>query len=170
MNNTQEYGFTVKESMTTPTKPGKQPRVVFIIEGITNGYEEAFRNVGGRKFRGQWSFWSDPTDDILSEIALTGKVSFADQQEAKAGRAEARSERYAEYAENAEKRSDTAYNTLKGIQSFIPFGQPILVGHHSEGKHRRAIKRMDNLMGKSVKEGEKAEYFRDKAGISKEAA
>lgn len=30
----------------------------------------------------------------------------------------------------------------KEIASFIPFGQPILVGHHSEGRHRADLKRI----------------------------
>src|SRR5690606_21051662 len=32
----------------------------------------------------------------------------------------------------------------------IPFGQPILVGHHSEGRHRRAIERMHRLTAKAL--------------------
>lgn len=32
----------------------------------------------------------------------------------------------------------------------IPMGQPILVGHHSEGRHRRTLERSQNAMFKSV--------------------
>ncbi|WP_132290495.1 DUF3560 domain-containing protein [Kribbella sp. VKM Ac-2568] len=32
------------------------------------------------------------------------------------------------------------------ISDHIPLGQPILVGHHSERRHRRDIERMDRLM------------------------
>ena len=45
----------------------------------------------------------------------------------------------------------------------IPFGQPILVGHHSERRHRNAIKRMDNQMRKAIEDGEKADYYLNKA-------
>lgn len=42
------------------------------------------------------------------------------------------------------------------------FGQPILVGHHSEAKHRRDIKKMENAMEKSVGESNKADYYDSK--------
>lgn len=45
----------------------------------------------------------------------------------------------------------------------IPLGQPILVGHHSEKRHRRAIEKADNAMRKSVEETEKAEAYNRRA-------
>lgn len=78
---------------------------------------------------------------------------------------EARRARYEEMAEKAEARSNSAYKRadLREEASGIPLGQPILVGHHSEGRHRAAIKRADNAMRKSVEESKKAAYYRDKA-------
>ena len=37
-----------------------------------------------------------------------------------------------------------------GIGRGIPFGQPILVGHHSERRHRNAIEKMHNATRKSI--------------------
>ena len=49
----------------------------------------------------------------------------------------------------------------------IPFGQPIL-GHHSEGRHRRALARSDNAMRRSIEHDKKADYYRNKAaGVGK---
>ena len=45
----------------------------------------------------------------------------------------------------------------------IPPGQPILVGHHSETKHRRALERSWNALGKSVELEQKANYYEAKA-------
>jgi len=45
----------------------------------------------------------------------------------------------------------------------IPFGQPILVGHHLERKHRNAIKKMDNQIRKALDDGDKADYYFNKA-------
>jgi hypothetical protein len=45
----------------------------------------------------------------------------------------------------------------------IPFGQPILVGHHSERKHRNAIKKMDNQIKKALDDGNKSKYYLEKA-------
>src|SRR3990167_587842 len=40
----------------------------------------------------------------------------------------------------------------------IPFGQPILVGHHSEGRHRRALSRLDAHMSKACESTKMAEH------------
>jgi hypothetical protein len=45
----------------------------------------------------------------------------------------------------------------------IPFGQPILVGHHSERRHRNAIKKMDNKINKALDDGNKSDYYLAKA-------
>lgn len=78
---------------------------------------------------------------------------------------EARRQRYEELAEKAEARANAAYKRadLREEASGIPFGQPILVGHHSERRHRKAIERADNAMRKSIEESNKADYYRDKA-------
>lgn len=44
-----------------------------------------------------------------------------------------------------ERRGQAAHDAVDGI----PFGQPILVGHHSESKHRNALKRQDQNMRKA---------------------
>lgn len=41
-------------------------------------------------------------------------------------------------------------------------GQPIILGHHSETRHRRDIKRMDSNIKNAIKEDEKAEYYETK--------
>lgn len=76
---------------------------------------------------------------------------------------EARVERFLQYAENAEKRATAAYNASCAAVENIPLGQPILVGHHSEKKHRRALERSNSAMSRSVHESEKAAYYRKKA-------
>ena len=63
-----------------------------------------------------------------------------------------------ELAAKAEKESEQRFNVAQQIGSFIPFGQPILVGHHSEGRHRRDLNRIDTNMKKSIEADEKAKY------------
>ena len=46
---------------------------------------------------------------------------------------------------------------LREEASGIPFGQPILVGHHSEGRHRRALARADAAMRRSIEAAEHAQ-------------
>lgn len=78
-------------------------------------------------------------------------------------RQEARAERYREYAENAAKRATAAFNASNDAVANIPLGQPILVGHHSEKAHRRALERSNGAMMRSVHESEKAAYYARKA-------
>lgn len=78
-------------------------------------------------------------------------------------RARAKAERYEELADKAYERSNAAFERSNAAVKDIPFGQPILVGHHSEGKHRAALKRSDQAMRKSVDEMHKAEAHESKA-------
>lgn len=84
--------------------------------------------------------------------------SYETKQEARRARLEAAAERAEERAARAYDRAD-----LREEKSGIPLGQPILVGHHSEGRHRRAIARADNAMRKSVEESKRADELRSKA-------
>ena len=78
-------------------------------------------------------------------------------------RARAKAERYEGWADAARQRSEEAFEKSQKAVEGIPFGQPILVGHYSEGMHRAAIRRSDQAMGKSVEESNKAEAHESKA-------
>jgi hypothetical protein len=77
-----------------------------------------------------------------------------------------RAERYTELADKAKERSTAAYERSSTLSGMIPFGQPVLVGHHSEGRHRRDIERIHAAMDRSVEESKKAEYYTDKASAA----
>jgi hypothetical protein len=49
------------------------------------------------------------------------------------------------------------YKAARAAVEHIPMGQPILVGHHSEGRHRRDLARSDNAMRKSCEASREAE-------------
>jgi hypothetical protein len=78
-------------------------------------------------------------------------------------RAKAKAERYSNWAASAEKKSDAAYKVSHSITENIPMGQPILIGHHSEGRHRRDLEKSWNAMGKSVELSNKAEAHESKS-------
>ena len=63
-------------------------------------------------------------------------------------RLERKLEKRQEWAEKAEARSTARYKAARAAVENIPFGQPILVGHHSERRHRAAIARSDANMSK----------------------
>lgn len=78
-------------------------------------------------------------------------------------RVEARRERLEAKANKAAAQSQSALNQGHRMFSAIPFGQPILVGHHSEGRDRRYRERAGNKMRQGFALMDRAEYFRRKA-------
>lgn len=69
---------------------------------------------------------------------------------------EARRERLERAADRARDESTHAHERARDAVAGIPFGQPILVGHHSEKRHRRALERHDNAMRKACELSDKA--------------
>lgn len=78
-------------------------------------------------------------------------------------RMERRAERRREWAAGREARSEAAFNRARVVADGIPLGQPILVGHHSEGRHRRDIERIDSGMRQGCESAKMAELHRSKA-------
>jgi hypothetical protein len=71
----------------------------------------------------------------------------------------ARKARLLERAKKLREQSDAAYQRSHRYVENIPFGQPILVGHHSEGRHRSALSRSHRAMDESIKLDKKANYY-----------
>jgi hypothetical protein len=82
--------------------------------------------------------------------------TYEEKKAARIERMEARADRARQEAEN---RSNAAHAAVADI----PFGQPVLVGHHSEKRHRAAIAKMERNMDKFCEALKKAEYWEDKA-------
>lgn len=81
-----------------------------------------------------------------------------------------KAERLREWAAKREQKADSAYNRAHAIADMIPLGQPILVGHHSEGRARRDRDRIDSGMRASIEHGQKAGTFRSRADSIEAAA
>jgi hypothetical protein len=89
--------------------------------------------------------------------------SFAEAEQERYERAEARAEYHEEHAGKAAAASDAAWQAEHGILDVIPMGQPILVGHHSERRHRRDLDRAEALRRRGMAESERSEYHADRA-------
>lgn len=76
---------------------------------------------------------------------------------------EARRARLEERATKASAASGAAFDASRRATAGIEMGQPILVGHHSERRHRAALERSDNAMRRSCQEQKKAEHYARKA-------
>lgn len=72
---------------------------------------------------------------------------------------ENRAEAYERLANKHKKLSAERYNQASKISDMIPFGQPILVGHHSERRHRRDAEKINSNMRKSVEHQKTADYY-----------
>ena len=83
-----------------------------------------------------------------------------------AERAEDRAERFSEYSANREKEGDAARAAASRIADGIPFGQPILVGHHSERRARKDAQRIENGFRKSLALWETADYWKGRAAAA----
>ena len=66
-------------------------------------------------------------------------------------RQEAKAKRLHEWAGKREAKAATAYDAARTLGDSIPFGQPILVGHHSE---KRARRDQDRIVGAMRRGGE----------------
>lgn len=120
--------------------------------------------------------------------SITRADGFNHQEHAKA-----KADKWRGWAEGHRANSDAAFKASHNAVEGIPFGQPILVGHYSERKHRAAIERSARAMDRCVEEERKAkdqeykaeywdrmaskidlsmpesvEYFRHKLGEAKE--
>lgn len=76
---------------------------------------------------------------------------------------EARYNRLVDAARRAEKESQAALNTAHSMAEFIPLGQPILIGHHSEKRDRNYRERIHNKYRKGFDLAKQAEEYRSRA-------
>lgn len=78
-------------------------------------------------------------------------------------RLESKLAKRAEWAGKAEQRADASFDRVHKLADSIPLGQPILVGHHSEGHARRDAERITSGMSKGCAEAKLADHHRSKA-------
>jgi hypothetical protein len=76
---------------------------------------------------------------------------------------EAKRRRYLEQADKARKEYQDRHSRAEAMASVIPFGQPVLVGHHSEQRDRNYRERIHQTFGKAFQALGKAEHYENKA-------
>jgi hypothetical protein len=85
-------------------------------------------------------------------------------------RRQAKAERLRGWADKREAKAESAQRGADQISDMIPPGQPILVGHHSEGRHRRDLERMHSRQQAAWDNSSKASEFRNRADNIEAAA
>lgn len=142
----------------------------------------------GFRWSGRERFWYQPhsrdrhadrarIDRLAGELRGAGlvvDVEIDDTRRSTATREEARSDRLAERQERLEDRADreeaqahAQHERFDRIAGMIPMGQPVLVGHHSEKRHRRDLARMDTALQRSAEASRAAKEHQRRAEASR---
>ncbi|MEV6565892.1 ParB/RepB/Spo0J family partition protein [Streptomyces kronopolitis] len=100
--------------------------------------------------------------EVTQEIDEDTRRTFAEAEAAREEGAEERAERFRDRAGRAVASADARRATADQISKRFEFGQPILVGHHSEGRARRDAARIDTNMRKSFEDRDRAGYWSDR--------
>jgi uncharacterized protein DUF3560 len=79
-------------------------------------------------------------------------------------RREARADRLEGWAEKRATRAEAGWEQANTMADAIPFGQPILVGHHSEKRDRNYRARIAGKMDRALEDQRKAESMAGRAG------
>lgn len=104
--------------------------------------------------------------DVTVDIDTAARP-FEEREADRAERLEARADRLDDRADRLAAVSAAAYEGVRRIADMIPLGQPILVGHHSEKRHRRDVDRIERGMHKTVETGREADETRRRAAASR---
>lgn len=103
--------------------------------------------------------WTPAREDLL--IELCGEIG--DEDTSLVERAEARADRFSDYSDKRASDAASARKAVAAIADGIPFGQPILVGHHSERRARKDAEKIENGMRRAVQMWETSEYWKQRA-------
>lgn len=106
-----------------------------------------------------FAIWTPEREDLALELA--GEIK--DEDSSLLDRAEDRADRFAAYSHSRQREADAAQRAVAAIVEHIPLGQPILVGHHSEGRARRDANRIGTGMRKAVDLWKTSQYWQDRA-------
>lgn len=94
---------------------------------------------------------------------LCGGGDIGDEDTSLVERAEQRADRFEDYSDSRASDAQAARAGVEAIAGNIPFGQPILVGHHSERRARKHADKIENGMRRAVSMWETADYWKSRA-------
>ena len=106
--------------------------------------------------------WTPARADLCIELA--GQID--DDDGSLIERAEDRAERFEDYQGKRAAESARALDYVHQIADGIPFGQPIMVGHHSERHARKDAERIQAGMRRAVQLFDTAEYWKRRAAAA----
>jgi hypothetical protein len=99
------------------------------------------------------------------------RLTYSEELERKADRAEARAERYETYSDNAEARAKLLSSALDKYRGDIAFfTQPIIAGHAGSRAFANYRERLYKRVEKGYEEYKKSEYYQDRAATARATA
>lgn len=99
----------------------------------------------------------------VTVVTGTERRSVAEREQERSERAEARAARHEQYAVNAAGRAEQRFDTAHRMGQAIPFGQPVLLGHHSQTRDQNYRARIGKHLDRGVEESRKADYHQGRA-------
>jgi predicted RNA methylase len=106
--------------------------------------------------------WTPVRADLCTELA--GEIG--DDDSSLIDRAEDRAERFDDYQGKRTDEAERATAQARRVADGIPFGQPILIGHHSERHARKDAERIQNGMRKAIQAFDTADYWKRRAAAA----
>lgn len=106
-----------------------------------------------------YSVWTPQRE----RVALQFADEIEDEDKSLVERAEERADRFENYSEKRLSEYEQAHGRVKQLANAIPFGQPILVGHHSEKRARKHAQQIEDGMRRAVRAFETSEYWEQRA-------
>jgi len=157
MQNTQETSYD--DNLTATYSPEDNKLRLYSFYRLDDETYQRVKDAGFKWAPKQDLFfapmWTPARADLL--IELCGFID--DEQTSLEDRAAVRADRFEGYQEKRAKDAENAFKAVQAITDHIPFGQPILVGHHSEKRARKDAKRIERGMSKAVQMWETSEYW-----------
>jgi hypothetical protein len=160
-----ELHFTKEEYQNLSDELKKELKSSFLFSRFANAWVSRSKN-------NHWRAINTAKKLGFTEKEVVGeRLSYAEELERKAEKAERREERYLEYASNAEKRAENLQAEREKYRGDISFWtQPIISGHSGSERFARQRQRVIDRYNKGFEEYRKSKYFKERASIASSTA
>lgn len=122
---------------------------------------QPLKNAGFR-WAGKQACWFAVWTPEREDVAFAAAGEAIAEGSTREARAAERAERFQGYGDNAERERDRRHDFVRGMTDALN-GQPVLIGHHSEKRHRKLLSRMDDAMRSACAADRRASYWESRA-------
>jgi len=164
--------FVAKDIYDVREQVHARGRSDYLITGDTYKNKNKIHNIARVKFdyntkgyRGKLSPSEVAELRSLSGIIVEKSKEFTPEEQklSREIRADTKATRWEKQSERLKQSGTAKMDKAKQMRDMIPMGQPILVGHHSETRHRKHLDRMNKMDSKGYEELKKSKKLQQKA-------